>query len=208
MSGEHPSIAVHRQPIERRLEPADPAKVRRRSDASADVRTDPEGRHPCGDRGRLAAGRSPAGMPERPWIRRLPEERIARLGIEHRLREVRASEKDRARLVQQRHQRCIALGDTSAPCRDAECRRLSRNVETLLDGNGHPVERAARFVASAPCVRRRRVGHGLVVKDSGKGVQAPVQRGDAIEVRAQDFLCRDFATSQHGCQPGGRGLPK
>ena len=144
----------------------------------------------------------------RPRVRRLTEERVARLDVEHRLREVRAPEDDRARLAQRGDHRRVALGDPSAPRRDAERRRPAGDVEALLDRDRDAVERATRLAPRAARVGRLGLRLRLLPEDLRERVDAALDGVDAVEVRAEDLARGHFASREHRGERRGGELPE
>ncbi len=144
-------------------------------------------------------------MIEAPRVRRLPEDRVASLVVEHELREVGAAEDHRAGLAQHLSDARVLGRADVAPRGRAQRRGEARHVERLLHRHGEPVEGPAHLAARALLVGLARRRQCLVAEHRGEGADAAIDGVDALQVGLGRLLGADLAGSE---QTGelGRGL--
>ena len=178
-----------------RPEALDPAEVRRRPDAAADVGGEPERRATGRDDRALAAAAAAARALEVPGVVRPAEERVVALLVEEQLGHVRLAEDDRARVAQAAHERPFRCRQRVAPARQPECRRQALDVELLFDGDRHAGERPEQVTAGPRAVHGGRLRARVVETAGDDGVQPPVHRLDAVDVRIDHLTRRDGSLS-------------
>ena len=194
-------VARDRHPAVRRLQADGAAVARGDADGAADVGAEAERRQPRRERGRLAPGRAAGRAVGVPRVARRPVDPVAGLPPEGELRQVRLAHEDRAGPAQPRHRLGVARRHVVGEEERAARRGQAGDVQRVLGGERHAVQRPHGVAAGQrPLGRARRVLRPLV--DGDDGVEGAVQPLGAGPVRRERLDGRDVARADRRRERG------
>ena len=167
------------------LESDDAATARRQPDGAA--RVGAEGAHgqPSGHRGARAARGAARAVPRTPWVLDVPVVGVVAERAHGQLRHVELAQRHGTRPDQTADRGALGLGEEVVGRLRPAGGRQAADVTEVLEGERHPVERAA----PAPGARVGLEGAGGRQRALGiqrdEGAQPPVESRDAIEAGAR-----------------------
>lgn len=171
-----------RRPPGRRLEAGDAAERGRDLHAAAEVGAEPQRRPARGDDRSLAAAADAGRAAQVPGVVRPAVERIVRFQVEQGPRDVRRPEYDRPGGPQPRHVFVVLGRERVGPRRQAEGRGRAGEVQRLLHGDRHAVQRASALTPGDRGVGLAGFGAGPRRRRVDDGIEGGVDRLDAPKV--------------------------
>ena len=193
-----------RHAILRGLEPEHPAEMTRDPDRSRGVAADLERREPGRHRGGAAARASPRRAADIPRIVAAAEDRAVALPVVAEQGDVRLPEDDRAGPLHACGDGRVGGGDVVPGRRIAGGVPQPLDVEDVLDGHRHAVERAPQFAAGERLVGGDGARARVRVRDDD-GVEGRVESLDAAGVQVVRLDRADPAVADRlGELAGGR----
>ena len=192
----------------RDLQRQDAARGGGDADRSTEVGADSERAHAGGQRHRFPTARAAGRRVGVPRVDRRAREAAVGVPAQRDVGHVRATDDDRARLAESLHRRTVLGRDRVLECLQSERRRAARDVDVLLDRDGHAVERATRLPRrdrAVGCIglRTRRLREHFDDR-----VHAAVHRVDAVEMGVDDFSARRLARADEARQLPCGHLPE
>ena len=204
----HALARRHRDAAVAGLERGGAAALRGVAQRAAVVVAEPQRRHAAGEGGRLAAAGAAGRAVGVPGVeRRAPEAALA-VPAHAEIRHVGAAGHDRARRAQPLDRRSVALRVRLCEAGDAVRGRGPGDLDVLLDGAGHAVERPERLAARERLVGAAGGSERLLGEHDGDGVEARVDRLDACEVRLDGLARRDVARADRRGELRGARAPE
>ena len=182
----------------RRLESRQPAQPRGNADRAAGIRADRCGRKAGGDRDRGAAARAAgdAMCLRIPRVPRRAHRRVAAPGAVGEFDQMRLAQRNHARGEQMVGSACGLSGDTMRACQRSGGRYPAAEMHQILDRDRQPMQRSARRAGAAFAIGSRRRAQRVIAIHLDEGVQAAIERGDAVEIRRDDLARRSRAAHQ------------